>query len=229
VLKPVWGRIYLLWKTGKNKEINFVEKMVDNSVIDYLLSIYNAQRVHINISFSDILIYFQRYEVLIKAWNYRWNLVSAGEVENLWKKHLIPSLKPLERDLIPWGAKCLDAGAGAGFPGLPIRFFRRDLVLTLIDSRRKKTLFLQKAREELGLEGLTIIRGRVEEMAERFDVVFSRALGKPEVVTPLLRTRLNPGGKLLLWTARKERVDLLEQEAEEMDIEGGGKLVILGI
>lgn len=203
-----------------------MEKPVDNSVYDYILNIYNINHKIITVTYADIIESFRRYEVLIKAGNYRKNLISPRDVENLWKKHFIPSLKPLEMDLIQPGTKCLDAGCGAGLPGMPLKIMRRDLDLTLIDANRKKTLFLQNVREELGLTGITVIQGRVEELPDKFDIVFSRAMGKPEVTVPLLKERLNPGGKLLLWTGKREKTDFLGGSCEEIDIDGGGKLVV---
>ena len=213
--------------TRKNKGAKVVEKPVDNIVYDYILSTYNANNEFITVTYADIIDTLRRYEVLIKAGNYRKNLVSNRDVDNLWKKHFLPSLKPLERGLIPPGVKCLDAGAGAGLPGIPLKIMRRDLDLTLLEANRKKTLFLRNVREELGLEGVTIIQGRVEDMEDKFDIVFSRAMGKPEITVPLLRARVNQGGKVILWTGKGESVDFLGGSIREIDIEAGGKLVII--
>ncbi len=213
--------------TRKNKSAKVVEKPVDNNVYDYILSIYNANNKFFTVTYADIIDTLRRYEVLIKAGNYRKNLVSERDVENLWKKHFLPSLKPLEMGIITMGAKCLDAGSGAGLPGIPLVIMRRDLDLTIIDANRKKTLFLRNVREELGLEGITIIQGRVEDMEDKFDIVFSRAMGKPENTVPLLKARVKPGGKVLLWTGKRERVDFLGGSIREIDIETGGKLLII--
>ena len=65
-------------------------------------------------------------------------------------KHILDSLSVL-RALEPGPLSLLDAGTGAGFPGLPLAIAREDLRVTLVDSVAKKVGFLKHAIAQLGL------------------------------------------------------------------------------
>ncbi len=87
------------------------------------------------------------------------------------------------------GSRLLDVGSGAGPPGLPIAITFPELRVTLLDSVRKKTDFLNMAVEALGLDRVHVLHGRAEELArvdeqrEAYDIVTSRALAAlPELV-----------------------------------------------
>ena len=155
------------------------------------------------------------------------NLVSNNDVENLWKKHFLPSLKPLELNLIPDNSHCLDAGSGAGFPGMPIKLMRKDISLDLCESNRKKCLFLRELLTKLRVSGVNVIHNRVEELTGGYDVIFTRAAGKPKFMMELLLPLLNPHGKLLIWTAGIYSPRLLGTEVKAADIENGGRLLII--
>lgn len=107
------------------------------------------------------------------------------EGDKLWQRHIANSLALV--DAIPQGVDVADIGSGAGLPGIPLAIVRPDLRVTLIESLQRRTDFLELAVEELGLEDrVTVVRGRAEEVKDRFDVVTCRA------VAPL--------DKLLRWT-----------------------------
>jgi hypothetical protein len=60
----------------------------------------------------------------------------------------------------------VDVGAGAGFPGLPLKIARPEISLTLIDSVKKKTDFLNHIVSKLGLDKVRVICGRAEDLAK---------------------------------------------------------------
>ncbi len=204
-----------------------METNVDNRVISYISRIYKKFSLEDNIGFAAVLRRFVDYEANIKHWTYRQNLVSSADVENLWKKHFIPSLKPLELDLIESNATCMDAGSGAGFPGIPIKIMLPDIRLTLVESNRKKSLFLRQTIEKLGLDDINVRNCRVEQIEGKFAVVMSRAMGKPQLILNILSERLADGGKMILWTAREAKISISGFKVESFNIKGAGKLVVL--
>ncbi|MBO4342788.1 MAG: class I SAM-dependent methyltransferase, partial [Clostridia bacterium] len=79
------------------------------------------------------------------------NLTSITDPDGIAVKHFADSISLLKAD-IPQGAKVLDLGCGAGFPGIPLLIMRPDLKLTLLDSTGKKLDFVSEALDALSLE-----------------------------------------------------------------------------
>ncbi|MBW1998814.1 MAG: 16S rRNA (guanine(527)-N(7))-methyltransferase RsmG [Deltaproteobacteria bacterium] len=92
-------------------------------------------------------------------WNRRINLTGIssrrGMVLDLFLDSIIPA------PLLPAGATVLDIGAGAGFPGLPLKICRPDLRVALVESRQKKANFLRHIVRLLGLKDIEVVHGRV--------------------------------------------------------------------
>ncbi len=95
-----------------------------------------------------------------------------------------------------------DLGSGAGFPGLPIAILRPQLSVSLIESRQKRHHFQREARRQLGLERVTPILGRSDEIETRpSDVVVAQAMTQPEQALASMRRWARAGGILVLPAA----------------------------
>ena len=76
----------------------------------------------------------------------------------------------------------LDIGAGAGFPGLPLKIVRPQWHVVLLEATGKKVKFLQHIIETLELKEIVAVHGRAEELAHKaeyrssFDLVTARAV-----------------------------------------------------
>lgn len=136
---------------------------------------------------------FQVYRKELVAWNENVNLTRIVDDRELQIRHFLDSL--VVASVGCWdgaatikGKKLIDVGSGAGFPGLPLKILFPDLELTLLDSVRKKTVFLEHLVAQLELQGVAIITGRAEEVAhqpeyrEKFDFVVSRAVASLPVL-----------------------------------------------
>lgn len=134
-------------------------------------------------------------------WNRVSNLTAITDPAEVAIKHYVDSLAPMA--LIPKGARVLDVGSGGGFPGLPIKIVRMDIDVTLVDSVRKKTSFLNYAIGKLNMKGIHAIHARIEDLAinpafrGRFDIVISRAFAALENFAAMSVPFLAPGGSLL--------------------------------
>lgn len=155
----------------------------------------NARALGVKLSSSQLAT-FASYQRELLDWNTRVNLTAIDDPREVQVKHFADSLAVLGV-LPPGGIRLLDVGAGAGFPGVPIRIVRPEVALTLLDSVGKKTAFLRHLVEVLGLEGVRVLTGRAEELGQRteeresYDVVVARAVaGLPalvELCLPLAR------------------------------------------
>ena len=160
---------------------------------------------------------FSEYVEQILTWNQRINLISRREVKHIALHHLLDSLSLLSHTEIPLGAKVIDVGTGAGFPGLPIKICRPDLKLTLVESVRKKVLFLKHVSESLKLPDVTILHERAEDLSRRpicqntYDVVVSRAVSRLRSLVVLCLPFLRPGGKFIAYKG-----GTIEEELQEV-------------
>ena len=114
------------------------------------------------------------------------NLTTITDPAEIEVKHFKDSLTVL--DYINEGDRVLDLGAGAGFPGIPLRI-EKDFDLTLIDSVNKKVNFMNEVIEKLCLTHTRAIHTRAEDFAkenrESFDVVVSRAVANMSPIRAL--------------------------------------------
>ncbi len=141
-----------------------------------------ALELPIEESLRDKLI---RYAGLIREWNQRVNLVSRQDENRILSRHVLDSLCLLQAIEFKSGECILDLGSGAGFPGIPVALARPDLTMLLLESKRKKVIFLQKAVAELSLLHCKAILGRVEDLSNtlpRVDMIVSRAVAELAVL-----------------------------------------------
>ncbi len=124
---------------------------------------------------------FQAYLDLLLTWNEKMNLAAITDPKEVVEKHFVDSLTLLAHCKIKEGAKLMDVGTGAGFPGLPLKILRPDLQLTLLDGQNKRLKFLGEVCSALGIEAQRVHK-RAEEagldraMRENYDVVVARAV-----------------------------------------------------
>lgn len=113
-------------------------------------------------------------------------------------KHIIDSLSVLP--FIPHGAQLADIGTGAGFPGIVIAIMRPDVQVTLVDSLRKRVIFLQEVVEAISLPNVTAIHARAEDMARQghsFDICTARAVAHMQKLAKWVLPLTKRGGTFL--------------------------------
>jgi 16S rRNA (guanine527-N7)-methyltransferase len=137
---------------------------------------------------------FDIYLKELIAWNQKFNLTSITDPEAIRLKHFADSLLLLQIIKLT-GQSVVDVGAGAGFPGLPLKIACPEIKLTLIEATRKKAGFLNHMIRALGLKETAAVWGRAEEFAaahrESFDLALARAVADltllAEYCLPLVR------------------------------------------
>lgn len=119
------------------------------------------------------------YAGLLGKWNPKINLVANSTLANIWHRHMADSAQIWA--LAPEGARTwLDIGSGAGFPGLVIAAIAAEkapeLVVTLVESDRRKSVFLQTVAREMGVTAKVITK-RIEALEpQKADILSARAL-----------------------------------------------------
>ena len=99
------------------------------------------------------------YLELLVQWNASYNLTAVRDPFEMVSRHLLDSLS-----VLPWvrGASLLDAGTGAGLPGIPLAIMQPELTVTLLDSTGKKIRFLRHVQRRLILENIRPVQARLE-------------------------------------------------------------------
>ena len=92
------------------------------------------------------------------SYNSHTNLTAVRDARDVAIKHHADSLSLLATELVPQGAKMIDVGCGAGFPGLPLKTARRDIDISFLDSTEKKLKFTSHAASVLGFDASAILK-----------------------------------------------------------------------
>ena len=179
----------------------FKEKMIIN--VDKL-----------GITLSEIqLKQFYNYMNLLIEWNKKINLTAITEPNEIILKHFVDSLTISK--YISDGTRVVDVGTGAGFPGIPLKIYRQDIEITLLDSLQKRINFLDEVIRELNLEKIETIHSRVEDFGkdkkyrEKFDIATSRAVANLATLSEYLLPLVKVGGKVISMKG-----SLIEEELE---------------
>ena len=178
----------------------------------------------------DQLAAFNCYREALLAANRRTNLTAITDPAEVEIRHFVDSLTCL----LAWPTvtdrpmQVIDIGAGAGFPGLPLKLIRPQIGLTLVDSVGKKTAFLAGLVRHLNLETATVVTARAEDLArqpayrEQYDVALARAVAPAPVLVEYALPFLRVGGRLIAQKTAGKGPDELASCQRACALLGGG-------
>ena len=187
------------------------------------------------------------YEKLIIEGQKKFNLIGKSTLGSIWLRHFADSAKLLKivKDVhLNNGGKALnllDVGSGAGFPGVVLSIMadaeKIPINIVLVDSNRKKSLFLESIKKELGVS-YTVVNKRSENINQKFDIITARAVTS---VKSFLNLNYNLTGKesiLVLFKGRTWKEEVNESKKKwnfdlnvvkndiQIDSSGGVTLII---
>jgi 16S rRNA (guanine527-N7)-methyltransferase len=142
------------------------------------------------------------YSEMLVQWNERINLTAITDPEGISVKHFFDSIYPFSLVEIPKGSTLIDVGTGAGFPSCPVKIWRDDIKITLLDSLQKRITFLAQLSDSLSL-GATCIHSRAEDLGnspefrEKFDFATARAVANLSDLCEYCLPFVALGGKFL--------------------------------
>ena len=157
---------------------------------------------------------FYAYMELLIEWNEKMNLTAITDPKEIILKHFVDSLtiaKYVKED-----KSIIDMGTGAGFPGIPIKIYRKDVKVVLADSLNKRIKFLDEVIDKLKLENVETIHCRAEELGknkqyrEKFDYATSRAVANLSTLSEYLMPFVKLNGKCIFM-----KIIEVEEELEK--------------
>jgi 16S rRNA (guanine527-N7)-methyltransferase len=121
--------------------------------------------------------------------------------------HLADSLVALELTPVRVAKTIADLGAGAGFPGIPLAIALPDSAVTLVESNRRKCVFIERALAACGISNARVVNARAEAWHDglgQSDLATARALAPLAVVAEYAAPLLRVGGTLVAWRGRRQ-------------------------
>lgn len=154
----------------------------------------------------------EHYAALLLKWQPRINLIAPASLPHLWQRHMADSVQ-LALRLAPDAFPLADIGSGGGFPGLVIACCFPDAPVTLVESDSRKCAFLREAGRVLSLPHLTVVTGRVEQLAPLQAGTYTmRGFAELARILELLRPHLSPRLTLLLLKGEQHREEITNAE-----------------
>lgn len=155
------------------------------------------------------------YDNLIE-WNNKINLTSITNKEDVYLKHFYDSLTLIKAIDLDKEIKVCDIGTGAGFPGLVLKIVFPKINITLVDSTRKRTTFLQQLIDKLKLDNCNVITARAEDFIkdnrEKYDLITCRAVSRLNIISELCIPGVKISGYFIPMKAN------IEEELKNIDI-----------
>lgn len=192
---------------------------------DYELycSYFNKYDLHI-----DQLIYskLKSYSDILIDYNKNVNLTAITDPKAIIYKHFIDSMLISKYAKIPENASLIDVGTGAGFPSIPLKIYRPDIKITLLDSLNKRIEFLKYLCNELEIEA-ELIHGRAEDISkmpdhrEKFDVSCARAVANLSTLSEYCLPFVKVGGQFISMKGPNEDIEAAKNAINIL----GGELV----
>lgn len=175
---------------------NLKLERIKESEVDMADLVKSVNEMYLDLSEEQIGKLVKYLDLMFK-WNDTYNLTAVKEFEIAWPIHILDSLslcatiKDFER--------IIDVGSGPGLPGIPLAIAFPEKKFTLLDSKQKKTAFLESVKNEFNLENVEVVTHRVESFfgEEPWDAVVTRAFAQLQDVVNLTRHLVKDNGSII--------------------------------
>lgn len=174
---------------------------------------------------SEVYDKLEIYADFLVKYNENVNLTAITDDREIFVKHFLDSILLLKYVDIPSNSSIIDVGTGAGFPSVPMKIYRPDLKITLLDSLNKRINFLQQLCEMTQIYA-EFIHGRAEDYGkksqyrEMFDFSCARAVANLSVLSEYCIPFVKIGGYFISMKGPNEIIDESNKAVELL----GGKI-----
>ena len=108
------------------------------------------------------------YESLIQKWNPSINLIAKSTLSDIWSRHIVDSAQVYYAASAELSGNCTDIGSGGGLPAIVIAILAqgadKQVQMTMVESDKRKSVFLRTAIRELGLSNANVVNERIENV-----------------------------------------------------------------
>ncbi|MCD7891011.1 MAG: 16S rRNA (guanine(527)-N(7))-methyltransferase RsmG [Ruminococcus sp.] len=159
------------------------------------------------------------YAEFLINYNKKVNLTAITEPNEILIKHFIDSIILYKFVDLPQNSRIIDVGTGAGFPSVPLKIYRPDLKITLLDSLNKRINFLMQLCDLISVDA-EFVHGRAEDVAkmpefrEKFDFACARAVANMSLLSELCISFVKVGGTFIAMKGPNEDVSLGSRAVE---------------
>lgn len=178
---------------------------------DYQYSKNLFEKYNLGLS-EDVYNKFAVYADFLVEYNQNVNLTAITDGNQILIKHFLDSVLIEKYCSIPQNASLIDVGTGAGFPSVPLKLFRPDIKITLLDSLNKRITFLKLLCEKLDIQA-DFIHGRAEDFGrnpdfrEQFDVSCARAVANLSTLSEFCLPFVRKDGLFISMKGFSENID----------------------
>lgn len=192
-------------------------------------SLLVSQAAELGVEIDDLAAdRFDKYAQMLVETNKTLNLTAITEPDEIVSKHFVDCLSVFKFVDFPKGAKVIDVGTGAGFPGVVLLIARPDLNITLLDSTKKRLGFVEAVVGELGLAAEIVHMraeeaGKADDYREQYDIALARAVANMQTLSEYCLPFIKKGG---IFAAMKGAKAAQEIEAAQGAVRKlGGEII----
>ncbi len=163
---------------------------------------------------ADLVSLASRHLELVEETNRSMNLTRIVSAAEAAVKHVYDSVRPWQH--FQNAKSVLDAGTGAGFPGIPLAVVLPDVQFVLAESVQKRARFVEAAVEKLGLENVRVQAARAEDLlrSQQFDCITARAVAPLVKAISLFAGAVGKGSRVLLYKGPDVEAEIAKARAE---------------
>ncbi|MGD8996756.1 MAG: 16S rRNA (guanine(527)-N(7))-methyltransferase RsmG [Anaerolineae bacterium] len=180
--------------------------------------ILGARELGLTLTQRQLVAFETCFDALV-AWNEHFNLTAITDWKGVLVRHFLDSLsclKAIPPAALADGARVIDVGTGAGYPGIPLKIVCPAIQLTLLEATHKKVTFLEHMIAKLGLKDVWAIHARAEQVGqdpahrEQYDWAVARAVAKMPTLVEYLLPLAKVGGAMLAQKGEDAPADVHE-------------------
>lgn len=199
----------------------------EDIIMNYNFDKFEQKLLLLHLSMTDLMKnQFSQYYDLMCEWNKVMNLTAITEFDEVIEKHFLDSVALGAFIDLKHEKRIIDIGTGAGFPGIPLKILFPELDILLVDSLKKRIVFLNEVIQKLEISNICAVHGRAEDFAhkkdyrEKYDLCVSRAVAHLSCLSEYCIPFVKRGGMFVAYKSA-EITEELTQSERAIEILGG--------